>query len=292
MATSNRQRRDRKSRNRPGDYGQGFESFYETIREAVRFTATYGYESEQALNIWLDRIKRAAVGSLTPIDVVEKHLRSTLRAVYDRNVQDRGLLRRHRGVSAFTIDKVKPELRAELDRRIAASANLIKLNRQQAIDKTLQRFAGWATSVPAGGSNVVEKQEEVTRLRKEMAKLNYEERRVAIDQGHKLAATINDVIAVGGGAIAAVWHSKFRQPGYDARPDHKERDSSVYAIRGCWALEKGLMKPGASGYTDQITQPAEEPFCRCSYQYLYALRDLPKDMLTEKGKSALTPKLA
>ena len=34
-------------------------------------------------------------------------------------------------------------------------------------------------------------------------------------------------------------------------------------------------------------QPAELPFCRCAYVYVYNLRDLSPEMLTAKGKAAL-----
>jgi hypothetical protein len=47
------------------------------------------------------------------------------------------------------------------------------------------------------------------------------------------------------------------------------------------------MKPGPDGYTDQITQPAEEVNCRCYYEYIYNLADLPDEMLTEKGRKDL-----
>ena len=33
-----------------------------------------------------------------------------------------------------------------------ASAKLIKLNRDAAIERTLQRFSGWSTSIPVGGT--------------------------------------------------------------------------------------------------------------------------------------------
>ena len=98
---------------------------------------------------------------------------------------------------------------------------------------------------------------------------------------------INNLIAVEGGAIAARWHSKWRQPGYQYREDHKERDGKIWAIRGNWAIEKGLMKPGPNGYTDEITMVNEEPFCDCSYVYLYTLRALPDTMLTAKGLKAI-----
>ena len=38
---------------------------------------------------------------------------------------------------------------------------------------------------------------------------------------------------------------------------------------------------------DSLTQPAEEPFCRCKWVYVYALGKLPEDMLTKAGKEAL-----
>ena len=61
----------------------------------------------------------------------------------------------------------------------------------------------------------------------------------------------------------------------------------MYLIRGSWAQEKGLVKPGPVGYTDQITAPGEEVFCRCSLVYIYSIRALPDDMLTAAGRAAL-----
>ena len=96
------------------------------------------------------------------------------------------------------------------------------------------------------------------------------------------------MIAVDGGAIAGRWHHVKRgPPSYDARPEHVARDGKVYLLRGSWALQRGFVKPGSVGFSDQITQPGEEIFCSCWYEFIYALRDLPRDMLTAKGKEAL-----
>jgi hypothetical protein len=167
------------------------------------------------------------------------------------------------------------------------SAVLIKLNRDEATEKTLRRFAGWASSVPAGGSSVVAKGETKQDILKSLRQLDYVERRVVIDQGHKLMSSVDAVIAQQTGAIAAVWRSHWKRPGYDYRPDHKERDQKFYLIRGSWAQEKGYVKPDEAGYTDQITAPAEEPFCECYFVYLTSLRQLPESMLTAKGREAL-----
>ena len=77
-------------------------------------------------------------------------------------------------------------------------------------------------------------------------------------------------------------------PNYQAiRAGVLAQDEKVYALRESWAINRGLMKKGPNPYYDDITQAAEEPFCRCYIVWIYALRDLPKDMLTVKGSSAL-----
>ena len=155
------------------------------------------------------------------------------------------------------------------------------------MEKTLRRFQGWSTSIPPGGSAEPDKQKAKSDIRKGLASLPFVERRVLIDQGRKLGAAINATVAEGGGAIAGIWRSNFRQPGYDYREDHKERDNQVYLVRGSWAQERGLVKVGTAGYIDDITQPAEEPFCRCRYIYLYHLRQMPDEMITAKGRTEL-----
>lgn len=261
--------------------------FLDVLTEAVRDLAEHGYDSGQRVEFWLRRIRETAEKSLTPQHQLEQMLRDALTATYQRLIERGEIARMNPGVARFTIEKLRPRLRGELDRRILASADLIKLNRRKAIETTLQRFQGWSTSIPAGGSEVVAKGETKTDIRKSLARLPFEERRVIIDQTHKLRASISEIVATDGGAIAGIWHSHWRQAGYNYREDHKERDRAVYAVRDSWAADGGLMKVGAAGYTDAITRPAEEPFCRCFYQWIYALRDLPKDMVTKKGREAL-----
>lgn len=261
-------------------------SFFDVLTEAVADISEHGYDSQDRIDFWIREIKRAAEASLKPESVMEQMLNDAMRALYAKLVEKQGLLKYNPGVARFTLDRVKPQLRAELDRRILASANLIKLNRQQAIAKTLQRFSGWSTSIPKGGSDT-DRREVKTSIRKALTQLPFEERRVLIDQGHKFTSALNTTLAVNAGAIAARWHSNWRQSGYQFRQDHKEIDGKVFAVRDNWAMEKGLMKIGPDGYTDQIEQPAELPFCRCAYRYIYNLRDVPDDMLTVKGRDEL-----
>ena len=262
-------------------------NFYETITAAVADIEAHGYDSQARIDDWVRKIEIAGRASLLPESTMREALNRTMQRVYTRLVERGHILAQHKGVEFFKLDRVKPKLRAELDRRIMASAQLIRLNREEAIAKTLQRFSGWSTSIPAGGSGAIDKPEVKADLKKALKSLPFQERRVLIDQGHKFTAALNHIVAVGSGAIAAQWSSHWRQPGYDYREDHKERDGKIFLIRGNWAQDAGLCKPGPDGYADQITAPGEEVFCRCANVFIYSPAGLPPEMLTALGRDKL-----
>lgn len=262
-------------------------TFYQTVSEAIREFEEHGFDSVERLQYWTERIRKAAIESLTPESVLNDTLTRTLGGIYKKLVDDGQILKAHQDVGRFTVDRLKPKLRSELDRRLMVSRSLIKLNREAMVEKTVQRFAGWASSVPAGGSRSVDVKETKDNLRKALTSLPFEERRCATDQGHKFTAALNEIIAVDGGAIAMKWHSKWRQPGYNYRKDHKERDQQIYLLRTSWAKEEGLVKPGPAGYYDDITKVGEEVSCSCQAQWLYNLRDIPEDMWTVAGKKSI-----
>lgn len=267
--------------------------FYETVAAAIKDMAKHGYDSQARLDHWRALIEKAAAASFVNMDEAERDIRKTMTLSYHRLVTKGGLLRTMPNISAYTLQRMSPILQAQLNQRIMTSIDLIKLNRPMAIAKTLQRFSGWATSIPEGGfpsdirKSVYKPIQVRVELQKAMTSLPFEERRVIIDQNAKLMSAINTTVAVGNGAIAARWQSHKHQKNYDGRPAHNDRDGDVFLVRDCWAIDKGLVKRGASAYTDSIEQPGEYVFCRCSWIYIFDLRDLPSDWLTVKGKETL-----
>lgn len=258
-------------------------SFNETIREAVADFAEHGYRSQEQLDEWMVRLRRAAVDDLVPESEVEAGLRRALGDIYTRLIINGGVVSSHPGISRMTIEQVKPAARAELSRAVHVSVDLIKLDRQRAVEETLQRFTGWASSIPDGGSSAItpaERRKVQKNTAKSVQQVAYEQRRVAIDQGHKLAASISRVVADASGAIVALWHQHYtRYP----RKDHTERNGRYYLIRAGWAYQQGYAKPSSVGFFEDITKPGEEILCRCTATYYTTLRRLPRDMLTEKG---------
>jgi hypothetical protein len=178
-----------------------------------------------------------------------------------------------------------------LDRRIFASADLIRLNKQAAVEKTLQRFSGWVTSLPPTErpkSELRAAYEAAENIGKPIQQLRFQRRRVAIDQGHKLSSNVAAVVAQGSGAIAAVWHDRGQwDKNYDARPDHLARTDKLFIVRDSWAINEGLIRKGSYPYTDSVTQPAEEVYCSCFWEWQTSPRQLPEDALTEKGRAWL-----
>lgn len=263
-------------------------AFNQVLSEAIADLIECGFDSQKRVDFWLTKLAVAARQSLIPEGLIARKLKDALTRDFTRLVDGQGLLRRHKGISQYTLAAIKPKLRSELDRRILASANLIKLNRAEAIEKTLRRFSGWATSIPIGGTRIEDRREAAGSIRKGLTGLSFIDRRVIIDQGYKLRATVHDIVAVDGGAIAMRWHHiKERSSAYTPRPEHEARDGVVYAIRDSWAMKKGFMKLAGHKYTDQVTRPGEEVFCRCTGEYIYNMRDLPVDMVTKAGADEL-----
>lgn len=240
----------------------GPRTYYETIQAAVADVAIHGYDSEERIAYWAEEIRKAAERSMRTEAEIDAMVREAMASVFRRQVDQGGVLRLNPGVTPYTLERVKPALRQELSKRISASANLIKLNRPQAVDKTLQRFRGWATSVPEGGSDQVDRAQIKRDVFKPLSQLSFEERRVVIDQNHKLLNSINTTVAVDGGAIGADWVSHKYQAGYDGRPEHNARDGKFFLVRGSWADKAGYVKPlPGNGYTDDVEQPGEWVFC-------------------------------
>lgn len=262
-------------------------SFQDVLSDAIEDVTLHGFDTVERIERWKRELRQAAEASLISAASLEQELRDALAKIYQRMVEQHGIFKYHPGVERFTLEKIKPSLRSELDRRIVASASLIKLNREEAISSTLRRFEGWSTSIQPGGVPAEKRVETKKNIRKSLKSLPFEERRVIIDQGHKLVSAISEIMASDGGAIAGRWRSNYRQPGYNYRKDHKERDDIIYLIRDSWAHRAGLVKRNKDGYYDDIDAPGTAVFCRCYMIWIYSLRELPDDMLTAKGKEAL-----
>lgn len=183
-------------------------------------------------------------------------------------------------IPTWRVSRLKPVLREELDRRIAASASLIKLNRGKMITECIQRFSGWATS-ESDVAKLITPPRAVLTLNKQDN--DFLIRRVRIDQTQKLRANIAEIAAHEMGAIAFEWEG---QDDHRERMSHRKRNGKTFLIRDSWAHKQGLIKPAADvAWNDFDDGPPGIPvFCRCHARYIFDLDDLPDACLTDKGR--------
>lgn len=263
--------------------------FTDALRNAIA-QARGGSLDPAIIDAWMARLRNAARASLPPDGVVDDRVARSLLAMAQRAVSRTRIKRTQKGfpIASFTADRIAPEFRAELDRKILESANLIKLDRDRAIEETLQRFAGWLSSVPPTGT-VQPVRKVASHIAQPVIRNKFQVHRVEIDQGHKLAAAISETIAHETRAIAGIWHDHGKvDRSYHARPAHLARTGKVYLLGKSWARERGFVKPHAVGfYEDLPDKAAELPFCRCWIEWLHNLDELPPDMLTVKGAAVL-----
>ncbi len=257
--------------------------FSEILTEAVNDFADHGYDNADRLEYWLDLLREAATAEMLSFRETERRIERALSKIYERHFDRIRLAKYHRGINQSAITGLSGAARRFLDQRIYASAELIRLNRQTAIETVLKRASGYLTSIPPGGGNVRDERKARSHIAKPLAQQTFEERRVTIDQGHKLISNIDQTIAEENAAIAMKWRH-VHQRGYNGRPEHIERDGEIFVLRGNWALSGGLMKRAGHKYLDEIDAPGEAVFCRCWGEYIYHLRDLPDGMVTKKGE--------
>jgi hypothetical protein len=218
---------------------------------------------------------------------IEQNFSYQIKKTFESEVSNKKLLKRH-SVAPYIIAAVLYKLQDERDNRIMTATTLAKINKEKAKETVMQRFAGWASSIPVLPQNraKVNKVKLVRELIKPIAKdLNKQDKLLANDQSRKMLSNIDSIIANEAGAIGYYWHSLFRVPGYKYRIEHKhlDLDGKFIILKDNWALKNGLMKKDGQLYQDQIEQPGELPNCRCSAIYVYKLDEIPLNCLTNKG---------
>ncbi len=249
--------------------------FTTTLRSLAK-RALAGEFTAALLTSWLDDLRNSIDGSLPSEQVLQRRLAQTLGAKARQATSPSRIKKTQPGVGVFTAGQVQPYFRKELDKRIFESANLIKLDRERRVAETLQRFSGWLSSIPEGGTEAAKPRKQIKDIAAPIHSTLAETHRVAQDQGHKLMASISATLALQTDAIAGKWRSHGRlDPSYDARPDHLARDGKIYVIRGSWADDERLIKH-PNGYTDEIEMVGEAVNCLVGDSQIHLLDNIRK----------------
>jgi len=87
-------------------------SFYEVLGAAIKDVSEHGFDSQKRINDWMKALKDAAEAMMQSQRTMERMLRDALAAIYKRLIDNGQIAKLHPGVAKFTIQKLKPSLRA------------------------------------------------------------------------------------------------------------------------------------------------------------------------------------
>ena len=258
-------------------------SYYQVLSAAVEDVLSKGYCGPTQIGLWQQRLKDSIEETFKGDSSVT--LARTLSNAFERLIVRRGIARFHVGLSASTFGRLEPVLRNELVDRLLGAQALLRLREEEATLSSLRKFSGWAMTIPRGGAKPFERALKKAEIKKPLASLPFESGRAIAAQGEALQVAFNEIISREGKALCAEWHSRWRQPGYAYRDDHKDRDLKFFAFKDSWAAKQGLLVPLPS--VDSVTFPGQERGCRCFHRYFYTLESLPREVLSSRGLLAL-----
>jgi hypothetical protein len=142
--------------------------------------------------------------------------------------------------------------------------------------------------VPIGGTKDKATKSRIAEIKRELRSLVKWNRLFYTYKARSFPTEIDYVFVLASDdPLAAIWEycGLDAQGEYQMTYHHQQRDGCVYAVRGSWAIEKGLMKVGQAGYLDEISRPGQEIGCMCSLQWVTSLASVPAEMLTVKART-------
>ena len=254
-------------------------SFPKLLKEAAKHFTRHGYTSQADINDWRVRLLTAAEQHLDPEGARDK-IRRSLSSAFFKAIGEGRIAKRHGSVHKFTIDRLEPHLRDELERRMFAAQELVDGDKRATLERIHNRFLGLATAGPNPG----EAQAAAQGIGKAARDSKAQERMTAVDQTKKLVAGLDEIIAKDGDSIGGYWDATY-DIARKHRPEHAARHDRFYVRRGSWADTQGLVRH-PDGYMDEWDFPGVLINCQCEYRYVYDLSDCPEEALTAKGRAA------
>ena len=158
-----------------------------------------------------------------------------------------------------------PLLMERLDWCIENYGAQAKLYREDQLARFRQMVSEFLEEVPIGSSKDKALKQKITKIKSEIRSLAKWDKLFWTYKASSFPTELEYIFQLESNPIACVWnYNRSDEVGeYRKTYDHRQRDGHVYAVRGNWAIEKGLMRAGPHGYVDEISRPCQEVGCMC-----------------------------
>jgi len=181
-------------------------------------------------------------------------------------------------------DELLPSLRNLLEECVGThreQAGTFFAQEKSAFDQLLTDFLD---GIPEGGTKAAVLRSHVNPIKKALTELLQWGVSLSRLQASTFMSEVRDFLTLCSGAIAMIWHYS---PWGCLVPSHKDLDGQWYAVRGNWAIQKGLMQVSPNGFHDEVKKRRRELGCMCTSQFVFTFTRLPQDMLTPAGSTSV-----
>lgn len=210
------------------------------------------------------------------------------------------------GLKGYNPYKYKAKYLRQLNNRIDTALGLIVNHHQTYMLEIVNRYKEWfsidtpdvrgAKATPESFSKALS-----SFCLHDKEKFEKHMKFVIKDQSNKLTASMDEITAREGGAIAMIWKTRndkrvvgnpsgIYPKGRPIHMNHYARNNKLFLVKGSWAIEEGYIKKTKDvDYIEDIPdgRPGEPIGCRCFRIDIYTLEDIPSEygfILTQKGK--------
>jgi len=196
-------------------------------------------------------------------------------------------------IGPSTFERLEPKIRSTFAACVKEAQEQAEPFRRSELQKALAAFEQWAKSIPLGGTKDRAYREAARDVRQALKAFPQWDKAYCGHKAYNFPTAVSRLFSEGSGGaspqgtqyagpIAAIW----RWGAWTHETEHERFNGRAFVVRGNWAITKGFINQSVAMYTDQMPHPGDDN-CRCHYQYLYSLRDLPPELLSREGKEAL-----
>ena len=265
-----------------------------------------------------DKEQKLSNPSKTLLEKLQRELNSSLKSFLYRNFAQKqakvlkslrsaylyygtkGFAKNNKNLKGWRLNRLKPLLRKQLRERINASLSLIKTLDANRMNVLQTRFLGWLTSQNNEGTGQP-KLREVMGVEKLIRKNDKHYNMILKDQTRKMIGNFDNIIAEQYNALGFFWKTRRdnrvvgkpsgKNPkGNKMHGDHYDREGKFYFYKANWATKRGLINKSHKDFHWAVFEdglPGQPINCRCYAYNIYELEDVPRELLSEKGKEYL-----
>lgn len=223
------------------------------------------------------------------LDKNNKNVRAYMNKKYNSFLNND--FRKHHKMSAYNLKDISPEFRKILEKRVLNSLNAIKIKDKKLLLDLESRFVNF----------MLDDKEKTMRNLQENLKVNetlkhskHYVRNILRDQTQRMNDNIDYTNGKLNGAVGLIWHTQndnrvvgnpsgLYPKGNELHNNHYKRDNVFFALRDSYATQQGLLKAEVFESLEDISKTGRAINCRCDYEYIYDLRDVPSMYLSKKG---------